>query len=1380
MTTVAAVGFLAGDQVAWTRRWLPAGAAVTTWDGLLPDPAGEFSRFINPSLTTLESSMGVRARVALGDPGIGKSNELRREILRLQAAGHHVELIDLGSYASPSEVKTAVAEAAGAWRAASEPGDLLLAFDGFDEPLIDVRNLSDVLEQSLSLLDMQRLRVIVASRGSQWRPSLQSRFVQWWGQDQVLALELAPLSAGDVAAAAASEGLDCEEFLEAVQTAAAGPLAARPITLRLLLTAAAGDGGLPSTRLDAYRLGVAGLAVESHVRRRERRCTGTDLAKRLVAARRLAAVSVLTGRPAVVRRSGPRSLPGQLALDEVAGGEVTQDALDDVWDSALLSGNSDARTWCHRSVAEFLCGEVLAALPPETAWSLLAAPGDPTLLRPQLEDTAAWAAGLGDTMFERLLVDRPELLLNPDLPGRTATQGARVGRAVLARLSDGQPLLQQRRTATTFDYPGAVDDLRPFLAAGQPHWRRRDAVRLVGGAGLRSLDEELLGLVREAVGLVGYPEPVELAAYAASALAGAVDPAVVTSMRSLLADRNLSLHVRAMLIVNLFPQQLTANDLTELIDPQDRFVQPFGRTIVRAMRTAVTSGSVPAEDLLGWFHPPSDLAGTDDRARQLAATAALATVRVGPVGPHWQAAVGAVRWLLTGQSRLAEWSPEDVDALAPASRRDLCRELLSSHSDDFLANELAERGLLRGEDLLWWLDQLDEQLSGESSCEDDVVPSVSSAIAILTWRVLHDDDALVAARQRCAASPRLTAIAEELSERTVAQRRASQAKGQLRHQQSEAAQAQHLFQPQRLHAALATSNYRAVLDELGRQPTRGGRSAWPDGPTPAWMAIDPQAQQRVAKLAAHRLATDEHDLQTAGEVRDLAATVQIVAAGDRSLLDSVPAERWSRWLPALLRWGVDRAAQTCLSRALAHSLDDVAATLIVLVDEQASGPGYLPTWLLEQTPADLLDQLARRALEYAGSAAVPPDALPGLLAIGKASQPTDSARVALEHLARRGEPPAAAATRQDPTVAPWLRALHASCALIAHPELSHSFEPLLAAFRTHPQLAVEAVRSLDPSQAQQAWRALSAEQLAQLYLWANTTMPTRRLAPGVVVGTDRAEDLPGDLLGALIARRDHDAVVALQHLATSTDSVYLRASAKQLAAEVATDDAAPPSVKAVLAVLDDPARRTVTSTAQLARLVLEELDAFAEDLQRDRARRSRLWERQRKLTKWAGTWVPAEETRLSDELAAELRERLRGRIAVVREVEVQPRLATVGADRPDLLTITTDTGVALTLPIEVKGNHNPDVIESLQSQLADRYLAGPVGAEGVYVVGYFHGDDWARTDSRRLRLARRHTLPDLRAALHLEVSAAASNGKIVHVRVIDIPLGLQDDEVDTD
>lgn len=170
------VGYLSGDLIAWQRWWLPRGDDLTLWQGMLPDPDQGSNRFLNRGRSRLAETSQLRARVLLADPGMGKSTELRGEVDRLRAAGEHVELIDLGAYASTGEVRDAIAEAAQAWRDVGRPGDLVLAIDGFDELLVDIVNLSEVLARSIERLDHNQLCVVVASRGSLWSASLGARF----------------------------------------------------------------------------------------------------------------------------------------------------------------------------------------------------------------------------------------------------------------------------------------------------------------------------------------------------------------------------------------------------------------------------------------------------------------------------------------------------------------------------------------------------------------------------------------------------------------------------------------------------------------------------------------------------------------------------------------------------------------------------------------------------------------------------------------------------------------------------------------------------------------------------------------------------------------------------------------------------------------------------------------------------------------------------------------------------------------------------------------------------------------------------------------------------------------------------------------------------
>lgn len=51
--------------------------------------------------------------------------------------------------------------------------------------------------------------------------------------------------------------------------------------------------------------------------------------------------------------------------------------------------------------------------------------------------------------------------------------------------------------------------------------------------------------------------------------------------------------------------------------------------------------------------------------------------------------------------------------------------------------------------------------------------------------------------------------------------------------------------------------------------------------------------------------------------------------------------------------------------------------------------------------------------------------------------------------------------------------------------------------------------------------------------------------------------------------------------------------------------------------------------------------------------------------------------------------------------------------------------------IEVKGSWHRELRNAMRTQLVDRYLADNPGCHGLYVVGWFHCEQWDRDDPRR-------------------------------------------------
>lgn len=205
-------------------------------------------------------------------------------------------------------------------------------------------------------------------------------------------------------------------------------------------------------------------------------------------------------------------------------------------------------------------------------------------------------------------------------------------------------------------------------------------------------------------------------------------------------------------------------------------------------------------------------------------------------------------------------------------------------------------------------------------------------------------------------------------------------------------------------------------------------------------------------------------------------------------------------------------------------------------------------------------------------------------------------------------------------------------------------------------------------------------------------------------------------------------------------------------------------------MLDEPACRAITGSSQRAQVVLSELDSYATELARDRNMRRRLW-RNRGLAPTGQGSGCQRRYKAFAELMPELARRLEGRIAVVREVEVQPKLGVHSVDQPDILAIAVDRHRSDPAVPGGHGRLQAGVVTALRTQLADRYLSGPVGAEGVYVAGISISKAGTKPTRTAGGLPQSTRPPDeLQRLLANEATTVARTGKIVHVRVIEIPV----------
>lgn len=188
------------------RFWLPRGVSPDTSDrGFLTDPE-RILRF-NPHASMsarfgfeLERMTKCPVLALLGEPGMGKSTEIRREAQRLAEVGQTGDLllsVDLASCASDIRVCQEIFQSASftAWKSGSTQLHILL--DGVDTCLLHVPTLVSLLLQRFEHESTDRLSLRIACRATEWPNDLEEGLRTLWGEDGVAVIQLVPLRRED-------------------------------------------------------------------------------------------------------------------------------------------------------------------------------------------------------------------------------------------------------------------------------------------------------------------------------------------------------------------------------------------------------------------------------------------------------------------------------------------------------------------------------------------------------------------------------------------------------------------------------------------------------------------------------------------------------------------------------------------------------------------------------------------------------------------------------------------------------------------------------------------------------------------------------------------------------------------------------------------------------------------------------------------------------------------------------------------------------------------------------------------------------------------------------------------------------------------------------
>lgn len=1360
------------DGVNLERLLLPEGEPTPlSIDGFLEDQVlwGE------SPLVDVAAIDAVPCVIVLAPPGMGKSHFLTS----LATKSQNAVFFDLGTLGDRQELHEDLfeSERLADWRAGD--GTLDLVLDGLDEGGLVVKRLHQALARELRREDTQRLRLRIACREAVWPEELTGALERLWGKDSVVKYRLAPLRRNDVRAAASAIGAEPDQFLAAVEARGVGPLAARPLTLAMLLAAFFDSGSeLPQTRAGLYKSGLTQLAAENNERRRFEGPL-PDEASRLRVCKHLAYLSVFSNRLLVSAAvdPAPTELPIAAAVDE--NQQVgREDLLDALRSSIFVSHGAERYRWAHHSYAEYLAAHGLleAGAREELLRDLLCHPADDRgRVMPQLREVAAWLADGNPRNWRFIGGMDPEALLRGDPTAWPDGYAASLVETLLERRADGSIPEGGESLARFYgrlEHAGLADQLRPYLEAeaSTDPGTLRVVFEIFEECGVGDLCPEVANIaldskrdlrsrVRAAYALVRVGATESLAQLAPLL---DVDPTI---------DQNEDL--KGLALRALWPKHLTANDLFGLLTPPRRtsYFGAYKGFLSGDLVEGLSNEDLPAA--LSWVKALGDGAQSlalHQPIEQILARAA----QEASTEDDWKRLFAVLR-------RLDRWS----------HHRSSTRE-----SDDTIEKVLTNREGASASLLRAALESADEELPFRWGPWRVLLYRPENLPSALAWAVDGDfpREMMKGAVLACldAGEPEQVsevlramdaseAVAEDFADLLAYGESAEQIAEAIRHgraaRQATTAEPEELIEPPpaarvatRLEQIEAGRHdlWWDLLKQLTLTPTsthyrdlRGLHVL----DMPGWHSADEATRHRVVNAATRYLESADPAADEWAGTNTIAAkaygglrALELICGIGQS--ESVSKEHWSRWAIAVVgnsgRWG-EQAVAKSLAEELVNRAPDatVEAWRLILDGEDLSQSTSMVVfrrmrWYWHPAMAEMLTALVDQPdvhvdvvaavlttlHEHAAEAALPIlRELVGRHVVG--SEPSEvsvaAARILLEH-----DPDAWAVVRSVLDMAFAKRV----------------FAVMWLGMRDESAFVLR-MRDRD---------------LAEMYLalvWSFPPSEGEWDGPHWIGPEQQAEMLRDHSLRVLRDRGTWEAVSGIRKIQqTLPEFRWLRTTVAAAEENARRRAWAPPTPTSLVKLLGSPRSRLVESPDVLLQLIVDSIGRWEAHLRGQQAPLWSLWNNPK------GVCTPKDENHLSNSLAVWLRQDLTAAAVVNREVEVRPGVGGSAGQRTDILVEATAADAAsdvLRVVLEVKGVWNSELETALRGQLVERYLQNHGTNHGIYVVGWFNCLAWDSGDYRRA-VAFRRDLEDTRNLLNTQAQEASTSG--VGVSAVVIELGL--------
>ncbi len=581
----------------WKRFWYPRGSTLELLDGgYLYSPDKEWAHLLQPNLVPLESLSHIPCLILLGEPGIGKSSELRKqEIFTRERLTETTLRFDLGGYQTDERLYKELFEhpLIQSWHAGTHRLHLFL--DGLDEGLLTISVLAKLLSRNFQKYPVQRLYLCIFCRTAEWSHSLEESLKQLWGEENVGIYQLAPLRRVDVSEAAVAHGLNSEQFLDEVARREVVSLAIKPLTLRFLIDIYREKGIFPSTQVELYKEGCLLLCEEMSESRRDAGLTGNlDSKQRLVVASRIAALMVFTNRSAVwtdvdlgnVSESDIKYRELWGAKEHLSGREVdvSESALRETLATGLFTSRGPRRLgWAHRTYAEFLAAWYLVKhkVTVTQIMSLLVhSDGTEKRLIPQLHETSAWLATMSSDVFRQIIQIDPEVLLRSDVATADEKDRAELVEALLTLHDEARLIYLHRNYSHLYGkllHSSLSIQLSPYISESTfSEAVRLTAIDIAEACVLRTLQERLVDIALDS------PQPQLIREEAAQAVVRIGDEETKAKLKILaegIGEGDPNDQLKGYTLLAIWPAHMSAAELFAVLTPakQENFIGSYQR-----------------------------------------------------------------------------------------------------------------------------------------------------------------------------------------------------------------------------------------------------------------------------------------------------------------------------------------------------------------------------------------------------------------------------------------------------------------------------------------------------------------------------------------------------------------------------------------------------------------------------------------------------------------------------------------------------------------------------------------------------------------------------------------------------------------------------------